>query len=736
MIPLPPPDPALAGLDVALDGDAIREVIAEQLELEILSCRPSYVRYKRGTSCVVQYDLELAGAARGTPAHVRLARGTRAEQVWARPSFERLVERAARRHSPPRARRAAYVPALGAIVQLFPVDFKLPALVRATSARKMRRALALPEKPEVDVMRYKPARKALVRYRVGEDERRSLYAKLYADGHGERRFATASELFAAEVPVAEPLAYFSDFRMLVHAAADGTRLADVRDDPGFRDSLGAVAGALARLHATPVGRLAAPGAEAEARAVVAAGRAIGTLVPDLAEEADRVARAIVRHLRALDGADATIHGDFYDDQVLVSDAGVVLLDLDEARRGHPLADVGNLMAHLSARGDPGGARLEFLHAYARYRPDAPGEVVPFEAAGLLKLAVGPFRRLEPDWPAAVERLLGLAADRLDEDRPRHAAARADPALPQLETLRDPVRMARELGSVCGRPASLDGVTIVRHKHGRRCTLRYDVKRGNGRERLFAKTYASDRAPRVFASLQALSAGHSCGARVAFPEPVACVPELNLVLQKEVPGRPIARRLLAGDEPLAAGVAEALHALHTSRVELARTHSLARELAPLGERVATIGGRAPSLEPLARRCLAVVHADSERAWPWRSRPVHRDFYHDQVLASDRDLSFLDLDDAAMSEPAVDVANFLAHLALLGLEERGFPDALAGPAAAFRDRYRDLDGDLDLDLLDFLQGATLLRLAAIHVSRPRGDRLAERLLRESEQALATV
>jgi aminoglycoside phosphotransferase (APT) family kinase protein len=119
--------------------------------------------------------------------------------------------------------------------------------------------------------------------------------------------------------------------------------------------------------------------------------------------------------------------------------------------------------------------------------------------------------------------------------------------------------------------------------------------------------------------------------------------------------------------------------------------------------------------------------------WRWRPVHRDFYHDQVLVSEGGLSVLDWDDAAMSEPAVDVANFLAHLRLLALQGLGTPDALDDLSAVFLGRYRQLDGGLDPALLRFLQGATLLRLAEIHRPRTRGEWLAERLLEQSELLL---
>jgi Ser/Thr protein kinase RdoA (MazF antagonist) len=114
--------------------------------------------------------------------------------------------------------------------------------------------------------------------------------------------------------------------------------------------------------------------------------------------------------------------------------------------------------------------------------------------------------------------------------------------------------------------------------------------------------------------------------------------------------------------------------------------------------------------------------------WRWRPVHRDFYYDQVLADGSALALLDLDDAAMSEPAVDVSNFLAHLRLLALEEPLCADTVAVAADAFRERARRLDPDLDPFLLRLLEAATLLRLACIH------EHHAEPLLLASERTIA--
>jgi Ser/Thr protein kinase RdoA (MazF antagonist) len=231
---------------------------------------------------------------------------------------------------------------------------------------------------------------------------------------------------------------------------------------------------------------------------------------------------------------------------------------------------------------------------------------------------------------------------------------------------------------------------------------------------------------------AMSAARAVGAEVDVPEPVAYLVPLKTVLMRAVPGEPITRRLLAGDQALAGRTAEALWALHHSGAELTGVHSLERELAPLARRTAELAVADPELASLAWSCWAEVEDGAGRVTRWRRRPIHRDFYEDQVRAGAHRLAVLDFDDAALSEPAVDVANFLAHLRLLALQAEGHAAALGAVAATFRQRYGELDPELDPQTVNYLEAATLLRLAHIHRSRPDGARLARGLLSACRRA----
>jgi len=70
-----------------------------------------------------------------------------------------------------------------------------------------------------------------------------------------------------------------------------------------------------------------------------------------------------------------------------------------------------------------------------------------------------------------------------------------------------------------------------------------------------------------------------------------------------------------------------------------------------------------------------------------RPVHYDHHHGQVVASQGNALVLDLDEAGRGDPAFDVAHFLAHLELLGLQHHGDPAACNDAAAQYRAGYAE-------------------------------------------------
>jgi hypothetical protein len=426
-VPVPPHDPALGPMSVALEDEGMAELLNGGLSdcvegrLRVLGCRPTYVRYSPGRYCRVLYEVTLEEARTGGEterlAHAALLRGRRAERLWARGEPQRLSERATRLHPGPPAARAAHLPALRAILQIYPVDLDLPGLVVAASPDAIGERLkaVLPEGRELravepELVRYKPRRRAVLRLRLHGGGRAAAYAKVRTDERGALIHRSGDALSAAGVPLPDPLGYLPDLRLMLAAEAPGTRLKELRGSIEFDHAMEPVAEVLARLHASSVPALPEPWLDAEVEELRAAASTAIALLPHAGSRIEHLAQRVVAGLEAVDVPPGTIHGSFHDDQVLVSESGVTLVDLDSVQRGPLLADIGHFLSYLSADGAE-DARDGFLAAYARRGPTGPA-VLLFEAASLLRWSTLPFRELQPDWPEAVEHRLALAEERL------------------------------------------------------------------------------------------------------------------------------------------------------------------------------------------------------------------------------------------------------------------------------------------------------------------------------------
>ena len=306
-------------------------------------------------------------------------------------------------------------------MQLYPADLRLPGLAEASSPERMSKHLSEATRPEasvrsVDLVRYKAHKRAVLRYGLDGGPRRALYGKIRKDG-GPGLVSLYRALRGAGVPVPEPLALISNLGMTVHAEETGTRLKDLRGGRDYRQWMGPVACALARLHGTAVTTLRPRHPAAQAEELTAAARLAGHLLPGFASEVEHLADQIGRALRDVDGGPSPIHGSFHDDQVLVGNDGVVIVDLDGAALGNPLEDVGHFTSYLDADGAHAAADL-FLHAYGRARLMS-DDVYLFEAASLLRWATMPFRELRPDWPDALAGRIHQAIDCFGRFRSAH-----------------------------------------------------------------------------------------------------------------------------------------------------------------------------------------------------------------------------------------------------------------------------------------------------------------------------
>lgn len=260
----------------------------------------------------------------------------------------------------------------------------------------------------------------------------------------------------------------------------------------------------------------------------------------------------------------------------------------------------------------------------------------------------------------------------------------DPALPGLATVLDAQALTNTLQAVL--PYCQTGTfhlmrcraTPLRYRPGKRCTVQIDLHLrhcATGRfqhARLYGKLYHhTDKARAVYGEMQRLSTALTArpGA-LRLADVVAFLPELGLVVQAPVQGKPLdlwvsqpERLGTAGQAQLCRSLARAAHALaelHQLDLATDRLRPATADLSKLGRRAAKVATVAPhfgcSLGRLAERLCAQAPASATTDL----RISHGDCKPSQFLLSADQVALLDFDHGGMADPAADVGLFLATL----------------------------------------------------------------------------
>jgi Ser/Thr protein kinase RdoA (MazF antagonist) len=255
-------------------------------------------------------------------------------------------------------------------------------------------------------------------------------------------------------------------------------------------------------------------------------------------------------------------------------------------------------------------------------------------------------------------------------------------------------MTDELEGLLGKPVSFEA---LKYKAGRRRTLRAVGPAGSA----IVKLYASERAATVAARVGALGAGP---AEPMVPRILLCDPARRMVALSYVPGTPLRQAVLTNDGEACARAGLALgawHAFWRGKAPRSMTrHTSDREIEIIDE-------RADALPTVTAERVRVLARRLRPAWSCPT-VVHRDLYEDQVVIGDR-VGLIDLDDAALGPPELDIGNLLAHIELRVLRAGG---GLAGIAEPLLEGYAASGAVLDPLLLDRCRRLSLLRLFCIH------------------------
>lgn len=153
------------------------------------------------------------------------------------------------------------------------------------------------------------------------------------------------------------------------------------------------------------------------RTAAATADLVRRLVPETASTVARLGDAVVEGAALDEVPSRMVHGDLYEAQVFVGqNYSLGLLDLDDWGPGDPAMDAANLSAHLIALAlaVPGSRTrvLAYRSLVRRALLDRLGvfsaELAWREALCMFALSTGPFRVVNPDWPAQVRRRADVA----------------------------------------------------------------------------------------------------------------------------------------------------------------------------------------------------------------------------------------------------------------------------------------------------------------------------------------
>jgi hypothetical protein len=305
---------------------------------------------------------------------------------------------------------------------------------------------------------------------------------------------------------------------------------------------------------------------------------------------------------------------------------------------------------------------------------------------------------------------------------RQAGTDIDPGLPSLDRALDP--MAAEFAireslsdSETSGLGRLEEIRLLHHRPGRRCVLSYsfagsNIEAESERRRFVGKIRSKGvnrRSNEVALALRARGFSETGDFGFSVCEPLSVVTELDMTLQRFYPGPCVTEFVSKGTANLErfAEIAVALAELHADGVPTDRRHTVGNERAILEERLPRVADKIPILAQRIQRLMESARPVAEALVSRPVRPIHRDFYPDQIIAASGHLVLLDLDLYTMGDPALDVGNFVAHLREQGLRELGDDHAFRDAESAFVKSYLAASSETLLDEVDKWTHLSFLR-----------------------------
>ena len=358
------------------------------------------------------------------------------------------------------ARLLAFIPAPPMIVRVFPMDSGLTGLQLATDMESMSALLAQhlracgrndrqPQGLTYQVLNYKPGRSCTLHYHLVPDrapesapETRQFYGKVYRDDRGHHCYEVLRAAWEASCAsdglwhAARPVLHLPQWWLVVQEAVSGQQfrhwLAELTHDEAgeaelqqVEQHLKLIAAALRSLQLSaprlgPIRDFDQLWAGQEKNLVY-----LGHWHPELAAEIAHIRHELRGWAQKLPATPLTFaHCDFAHGNVLISEQGISIIDLDLAGQAEPAYDVAYFLTHLWSIGIRHPERQAhiarlcecFRNAYLDLAPEvSPARLALYEVLDFAAYALRNFRKRshEATWLEWTKAQVQAARDRLE-----------------------------------------------------------------------------------------------------------------------------------------------------------------------------------------------------------------------------------------------------------------------------------------------------------------------------------
>lgn len=230
-----------------------------------------------------------------------------------------------------------------------PADPELPALAVACAPDRLAERLGLTEQPGVELLAYRPLRRAVVRARGGDLPDGEAYAKVVRPRTLRDLAARHRMLTEAGVPAPAVIRADDDGLLVIRAGRGSSLAAMLARGMTQRQARAVLADVVDVLDRLPGAALDLPRRPAWSERSRHYAHAAGVVLPEHRERIDRLADGIAAGLAGTDaGPVVPAHGDLYEANLLMTDGRVsTMLDVDSLGPGHRVDDLACLLAHVS-----------------------------------------------------------------------------------------------------------------------------------------------------------------------------------------------------------------------------------------------------------------------------------------------------------------------------------------------------------------------------------------------------